>query len=129
MAKMFETVSRREMLATISATGAAALAGCPGSESSGASDVILLNMMEDLQEVSVEIGEDVLERTMEVDPNGKIDPINEEKLPLNSDYTIKVDVTDGPSESFDWEDPSFERAPLWIILQNDKNILFMLEAG
>ena len=55
--------------------------------------------------------------------------MNRSKLPTNSSYSITVEVDGGPSETFDWDDPDIERAPLYILVDETQNIRFLLQAG
>jgi hypothetical protein len=56
--------------------------------------------------------------------------VNSGKLPTNtSSYTVQVSVEDGPSETFEWTDPSVELAPLWVRIDGTRNITFLLQAG
>jgi hypothetical protein len=40
-----------------------------------------------------------------------------------------VSVENGPSETFEWDDPVVDRAPLWILIDDGRNIRFLLQAG
>jgi len=68
-------------------------------------------------------------RELEIDSGAKVDPVNRSKLPTNSSYSITVEVDGGPSETFDWDDPDIERAPLYILVDETQNIRFLLQAG
>lgn len=70
------------------------------------------------------------DRTLDLAPGETVDPVNSGKLPANgSSYTVDVVVEDGPSETFEWTDPSAELAPLWVRVDDSQNITFLLQAG
>lgn len=120
---------------------AAGIAGCsslrddPGLSDSGATDVILSSAASEPRTVSVTITEADAEtprtdRTMDLSPGETVDPVNDGKLPTNtSSYSVSVSVVDGPSETFEWTDPTVELAPLWVRIDDSRNITFLLQAG
>jgi hypothetical protein len=69
------------------------------------------------------------ERTIAVESREKRDSVNRGKIPLNTDYRVEANVEDGPSETFEWDDPVIDRAPLWIRVDGSRNITFLLQAG
>lgn len=115
--------------------GTAAFAGCSGLWSQpGASDVIVYNAASDTKSLSVTITEsDAAEphtdRSLTAASGEKIDPANRGKLPLNTSYSVAVSVENGPSETFEWDDPTVERAPLWVFIDGTRNIKFLLQSG
>lgn len=127
--------SRRRVLSAVAATGAVAVAGCSTVwDQTGASDVVVHNVATEAATVSIAITDvDAQEphtsTTLELAPNESVDPVNDSKLPLNTSYTVEVDVADGPSETFDWEDPEVELAPLHVLLDGSRNVRFLLQAG
>lgn len=66
---------------------------------------------------------------LELAPNERVDPVNDSKLPMNASYTGAVDVVGGPDETFEWTDPTVERAPLWVVVDGSDNIRFLLQTG
>ena len=55
--------------------------------------------------------------------------MNRSKLPTNSGYTVVVDIEDGPRETFEWDDPDLELAPLYVLIDETENVKFLLQAG
>lgn len=129
--------TRRRVLSTLAGAGAASVAGCfvlGGGDGHGATDVVALNTAADSQQVTITvIGTDSEEphttRTFTLDSGEKVDPVNDGKLPTNGSYRVDVDVEDGPRETFDWEDPQLEQAPLWVLVDGSENIRFLLQSG
>jgi hypothetical protein len=69
-------------------------------------------------------------RTVVLAPNETVDPVSDSKLPTTGDgYTVDVAVEDGPSETFEWTDPTVTLAPLWVYVDDTRNIKFLLQAG
>lgn len=130
-----EGLSRRRILGSIVATaGFGGVAGCLSVDQPGASDVVAYNAAEESKTISVTItagdAEDLhTSRSITVDPNHRVDPVNQSKLPLNTDYLIAVDVENGPNETFEWNDPTVKRAPLYVFVDDSSNIKFLLQAG
>jgi hypothetical protein len=134
-------VGRRGLLAAAAALTSTGLAGCAGDQTPGgvgnsfATDVIAHNAAPGPRTVSVTITATDAEsphtsRTLELSPNEVVDPVNSSKLPANSaSYTVEVSVADGPNETFDWTDPAPELAPLWVLVDDSRNVGFLLEAG
>lgn len=135
-------LDRRRLLATMAAlAGTTSIAGCslsrdrPGVGDSGATDVILHNTASEPKTVAITITDRAAEsphtdRTLTVSPGETIDPVNAAKLPTNtSGYTVEVAVTDGPSETFEWTEPTVELAPLWVQVDGTHNVRFLLQAG
>lgn len=135
-------LGRRRILATVAAvTSATSIAGCSslvgdnGVGNSGATDVVAYSMASTPQTVSLTISDADAEsphtsRTLELSPGDVVDPVNDSKLPTNtSTYTIEVTVEDGPSETFEWTDPTVSLAPLWVQIDDTQNIKFLLQAG
>lgn len=128
-------MSRRQMLGSMAATaGITGLTGCFSMDQLGASDVMIYNATTEIKSISVTITASESEephtsRSLEVAPAQETNPVNQSKLPLNTDYTIEVAVKDGPSEIFEWKDPTVERAPLFVFIDGSRNIKFLLQAG
>lgn len=129
-------LGRRQVLAGIGTTaGIAALAGCSALwEQTGAMDVVAHNAASGTRTVSVTITADGAEeahtsRSLVIDPGETVDPVNRSKLPTNTDYSVDVAVEDGPSETFEWTDPTVERAPLWVFVDGTRNVKFLLQSG
>jgi hypothetical protein len=40
-----------------------------------------------------------------------------------------VEVNGGPSETFGWDNPDVELSPLYILVDETRNIEFLLQAG
>jgi hypothetical protein len=135
------TESRRRLLATAGITATTTIAGCSslvgnsGIGNSGATDVAVYSLASTSQMVELTITDASAERphtsrTVELAPGDVIDPVNDSKLPTNtSTYVIEVRVEDGPSETFEWTDPTVTLAPLWIQIDDSENIRFLLQAG
>lgn len=134
-------VSRRRHLATVAGVATAGFAGCSslrtdrGVSDSGATDVILSSAASEQRTVTVTITEADAEtprtdRTVDLSPAETVDPVNDGKLPTNtSSYSVSVSVVDGPSETFEWTEPTVELAPLWVRIDDTRNIVFLLQAG
>ena len=126
---------RRRFLAAAAAAGTATVAGCSSVWSQpGATDVVAHNAADEQTVVTVRVtpaGADAAhtERTLELAPNGTVDPVNDSTLPTNDAYTVEVAVEDGPSETFEWSDPSLELAPLYVLVDGSDNVHFLLKAG
>lgn len=97
-------VSRRTVLTGAVAGVVGGLAGCLTTTPQGSSDLVFLNHNENPVTINVtvtnEAGETLVERQLEVpvverntEPNASIDDIFES----DGQYTVSVDVTDGPS--------------------------------
>lgn len=135
-------LDRRQLLASLAAlAGTTSIAGCALSQTqtgvgdSGATDVLLRNLAAEPKTVSITITEKAAEnphtdRTLTVDPGELVNPVNVTKLPTNtSGYTVDVAVENGPSETFEWTDPTVNLAPLRVQVDDTRNILFLLQAG
>ena len=121
--------------ATAGLAGCSSLQGETGVGDSGAADVIVTSAASGPRTVSITITEadadsPHTDRTLDLSPNETVDPVNSGKLPTNtSSYTVVVALEDGPSETFEWTDPSLELAPLWVRIDDSQNIRFLLQAG
>lgn len=134
-------MSRRQSLFTMAAVAATGLAGCGSTQdtngvaNSFATDVIVCSAASAPRTVSITITEadadtPHTDRTLDLSPGETVDPVNSGKLPANSSsYTVEVAVEDGPSETFEWTDPSVELAPLWVRIDGTQNVTFLLQAG
>ena len=134
-------VGRRRSLLAIASAVSAGVAGCAsfgGRAAVGnsfATDVAVHSAASDPKTVSVTITETTAEtahtsETLDLDPGDTVDPVNDAKLPANGhSYVVDVDVTDGPSETFEWSDPSPDLAPLWVRIDDSENVRFLLQAG
>jgi hypothetical protein len=135
------TESRRRLLATAALTATASIAGCSslvgggGVGNSGATDVGIYSLASTVQTVSLTITDAEAEqphtsKTVELAPGDVIEPVNDSKHPTTtSGYIIDVGVDDGPSETFEWIDPTVTLAPLWVRIDDSDNIRFLLQAG
>ena len=128
--------SRRRVLSTTAAVvGTSAVAGCTALwDQTGATDVVVYNAAAERATVSVTITptgaeEPHTSRTLDIPGGERVDPVNRSKLPTNSGYTVVVDVEDGPRETFEWDDPDLELAPLYVLVDETENIKFLLQAG
>lgn len=128
------------MLTTVAAVvGVTSVAGCSGVgdrvwSQTGATDVFVSNARAEALTVTVTITAGANEephtaRRLEIAAGETTDPVNQSKLPTNTDYTVEVAVDGGPQETFEWVDPTVERAPLWIRIDDSENIKFLLQAG
>jgi hypothetical protein len=132
---------RRRILTTVAAcTGVTSLAGCSslvggGVGDSGATDVVVYNLAPTPKTVSITVTDADAEsphtsRTLDLSPDEIVEPVNDSKLPTNtSAYAVEVTVKDGPSETFEWTDPTVTLAPLWVQVDDSRNIRFLLQAG
>jgi len=126
---------RRFLTALAAGAGTTSIAGCSALwDQTGATDVLVYNVRTEPLVVSVTITPTDAEephtaRELEIAPGAKTDPVNRSKLPTNSSYSITVEVDGGPSETFDWDDPDVELAPLYILVDETQNIKFLLQAG
>lgn len=128
------SAGRRRVLATMGAAGAASLAGCSLWDQTGATDVLAHNAAAESKTVSVTITETGADephtsRTLELDAGETVEPVNRSKSPTNASYTVEASVEDGPSETFDWDEPKVELAPLYVFVDDSRNIKFLLQAG
>lgn len=128
-------IDRRRYLSTLAAVaGVTTTAGCFMWDQTGATDVILYSLAADSSTVSVTITDtDATEphtsRTLEVSPGATVNPVNDGKLPTNTGYTVDVIVEAGVSKTFDWENPTLDLAPLYVIIEDPQNIKFAYNAG
>ena len=126
---------RRILTALAAVAGTTSTAGCSILwDQTGATDVLVYNVRTEPIVVTVTITpadaeEPHTARELEIAPGSKVDPVNRSKLPTNSSYSITVAVDGGPSETFDWDDPDVELAPLYILVDETQNIKFLLQAG
>jgi hypothetical protein len=132
-------IPRRGFISLVAAIGGTTtLSGCATRQDDspqqvGATDVVVLNDASSRKTATVTIT-DVeaetthTERTIVTAPSERLD-VNRGKLPLNTAYRIAVSVENGPSETFEWDDPVVDRAPLWILIDDGRNIRFLLQAG
>lgn len=100
----------------------------------GATDVFVISTASQPRTLTVAIRDteadaQLTERTIPVSPGEQAGPVRESKLPTNTSYRIEASLEDGPSETFEWTDPTVERAPLWILVDDSQNIKFLLQAG
>ena len=127
--------NRRRFLSVVSLTGVTALAGCSALwQQTGATDVNVYNWASESKVVSVTVtaadaGEAHTDRTLDLDPSERVEGVNQSKLPTNTSYTVDVSVEGGPSETFEWEDPEVTLAPLYVLVDESRNIKFLLQAG
>lgn len=130
-----QKLSRRQMLGSLGVSASVfGLGGCLSLSQPGASDVMIYNGTNEAMVLSVTITasnseEPNTSRSIEVTPGERTDPVNQGKLPLNTNYTINVTVENGPSETFAWKDPTVTRAPLYVFIDGSRNIKFLLQAG
>lgn len=134
MVRSPQSTSRRGYLAAIGATGVA-LSGCLTiGGNHGATDVMAYSAATEPKTVLVEVrdadsDDPVASSEFDIDPGEEVGPINDGKLPTNGSYVVDVDVADGPSETFEWADPSLDRAPLYVLVDDSDNVDFLLKAG
>lgn len=126
---------RRFLTAIVTVAGTTSIAGYSTLwDQTGATDVLVYNVRTEPTVVSVTITPTDAEkphtaRELEIAPGANVDPVNRSKLPTNSSYSVTVEVDGGPSETFDWDDPDVELAPLYILIDETQNIKFLLQAG
>ena len=130
------SLSRRQVCSTVGALGAStALAGCSALwDQTGATDVALRNVADESLTVSVTITSDGAdgphtEATVDLAAHEFVPAVNDSKLPTNGSYAVDVDVEGGPNETFEWEDPTVELAPLHVVVDGGDNVDFLLKAG
>jgi hypothetical protein len=134
-------IGRRGVLTAIAAVTSTGIAGCAGDRApsdvgtSFATDVVAHNGGSSPRTVSITITPFDAEtphtsRTLDLAPAEVVDSVNSSKLPATSEsYTVEVSLADGPSETFEWTDPTAELAPLWVFVNDTQNIKFLLQAG
>lgn len=134
-------VTRRRSLVTMAAAATVGLAGCgspadsDGVGNSFATDVVVHNAASGARTVSITITALDAEtahtdRTLDLAGGETVDPVNDGKLPANDGgYAVDVTVERGPSETFEWTDPSADLAPLWVRIDDSENVRFLLQAG
>lgn len=126
---------RRFLTAMAGVTGFTALSGCSAVwQQTGATDVNVYNWAGEPKVVSITITaagaeEPHTDRTLELGATERVKSVNRSKVPTNTGYTVEVTVEDGPSETFDWEDPDVSLAPLYVLVDESRNIKFLLQAG
>ena len=126
---------RRFLAAMAGVAGTTALAGCSTVwQQTGATDVNVYNWAGESKVVSITItsadaDEPHTARTLELGAGERIEAFNRSKLPTNTSYTVDVTVGDGSSETFDWKDPDVSLAPLYVLVDESRNIKFLLQAG
>ena len=128
--------SRRTVLATGAAFLTASLAGCGFSRGTakGATDVVVYNEADDAKSVAVTIADadadqPRLETTVSLGRGERATPTASDKLPVGTDYTVEIDVEQGPTETYHWPDVSLELAPLHVILSCRSEIYFELQSS
>lgn len=137
--------SRRKLLAACTTLVGGSLAGCTlkgeGEEAStgartGATSVLIHNETTESVTFSVLVtdtdGKTRLDETVSLDPLGEVDPIAEQdlgQLPEGTDYTVTIDVENGPSETFEWQDVQIGLAPLHVVFDGRSDLLFTVGAG
>ena len=126
---------RRFLTAVAAVAGTTSIAGCSALwDQTGATAVVVYNLRTEPVVVSVtttptDTEEPHRARELEIAPGAKVDPVNRSKLPTNSSYSIAVEVDGGPSETFEWDDPDVELAPLYVLVDETQDIKFLLQAG
>jgi hypothetical protein len=130
-----DAVPRRRLLAAVGLAGLASLAGCSALWSQpGATDVVAYNAADEERVVTIVVSVAGAEtphtsKTLRLGPHEAVDPVNDSKLPTNDAYAVDVTVEGGPSETFDWENPTLDRAPLYVVVGDGENVRFLLQAG
>ena len=127
--------SRRKVLATGALFLTTSNAGCTFSQgaSKGATDVVVYNEADDAKSVTVTItdahaDQPRLETTVSLDRGEQVTATESDKLPVDADYTVEIDVEDGPTETYHWPDVNLELAPLHVILSCRSEIYFELQS-
>lgn len=131
-----QTPSRRRLLAATAAAASVGAAGClsPGS-SKGATDVVVHNERRETITVELTItaadeSEPRHDVTVSLDSTEQATPTDDGKLPVGTDYTVDVDVRDGPAETYEWTDVRLELAPLHVIVDDsENNVTFAVQIG
>lgn len=134
MESMLKQVHRRTVLGSIALTLSLAFAGCSQYPSKGATDVKVHNLRTEPVSIAIRITADGgeqprVERTLSLDSTDQAVPTRNDKLPIGSDYTVDIDIENGPTESFQWEDVSLDLAPLHVLVDDTSNIVFALQSG
>lgn len=70
-----------------------------------------------------------LDRTLDLESTEQATPTDDGKLPVSADYTVEVDVVDGPRETYQWQDVRLELAPLHVLVDGSSNVVFALQSG
>lgn len=127
-------ISRRKVL-SISATALGAIsAGCTTVTSKGATGVLVRNESNTGKSVKVTILRSADERqqlgtTLALDVGEQVAPTASNKLPVGTDYTVEIDVENGPTRTYYWPDVSLKLAPLHVIISCDSRIYFELQSN
>jgi hypothetical protein len=132
--------TRRKTLGALAAAGLGAVAGCnalgnagtPAVSNSYTTDVVACSVADTEKTVTVTVraagAEDPrTDRTLSLSPGEVINPVNDGKFPGDG-YTVEVDIEEGPSETFEWTEVGPERAPLWVLIPENDNVRFLLDA-
>lgn len=142
------SLSRRKLLAACTTLVGGSLAGCtstegqgeeerktPGSRT-GATSIRIHNETNESVTLSVLVTDTDdktrLDETVTIDPLDEVDPIDQQRLgllPEGTDYTVNIDVENGPSETFQWQDVRIGLAPLHVIFDGSSDLLFTVGAG
>jgi hypothetical protein len=115
--------TRRTVFAGAGAALLAGGAGCLSSfgASKGATDVFVANDTSSTKKISVGVhdadgGHEQIQTTLTIPPNEHRNPTRQDQIPWGSDYKVTVDVEDGPSETYTWNDV---HDALYIFLTED----------
>lgn len=137
-------MKRRLLLAAI---GSSVMAGCQSmvmgnkegettGSRKGATSVRIHNETNEPVTLSIVVtdkdDETRLDEMVTLDPLDEVDPIAEQylgQLPEGTDYTVNIDVENGPSETFQWQDVRIGLAPLHVIFDGSSDLLFTVVAG
>jgi len=120
--------SRRAVLTGVTAA-VVGTSGCLFGErqARGATDVVVHNESSSERSVSVTVthGEETrIDRTLEL-PVAAATTINNEVL-MDADYTVDIDVADGPTETHEWTDAG---KPMHVIVDDSENVVFAVQVG
>lgn len=121
--------ARRAVLAGLT-TVAAGTGGClfDRGQARGATDVVVHNESASERSVALTVttsdGATKIDRTLELSVAAAT-IINNEVL-MNADYTVEIDVADGPSETHEWTEAG---SPLHVIVDGCENVVFAVQVG
>lgn len=124
-------IGRRSWLQWLATGVCSVSAGCSTSDSSGrgATDIVVHNESTDRRTIAIAV-EHAEDETQEIDTEIDLAPNTSEtfnnRVLMNDDYTVEVDVEEGPAETHTWSDAG---RPLHVLVDDTDNIVFAVQVG